>query len=66
MAVVQVDTETLRQMLEGMIRNVIQGEFLKLKLSMLPVVSDQEMEEIDNAIGAPGKYEEEEFETLEL
>ncbi len=66
MAVVQMDVELLKQMLEGMVRKVIQDEILKLKLSLLPMVSDGEMENITNEIGTPQQYDEEEFETLEL
>lgn len=66
MAVVQMDTTYLKQMLEVMIREVIKEEFLKLKLSLLPMVSDKEMEEIESKIGSPDKFEEEEFDTLEI
>lgn len=66
MSVVQIDANLLKEMLRGIVREVIQGEILKLKLSLLPLVSDQEMEEINIDVGEPQKYEEEEFETLEL
>ncbi|MCP5103739.1 MAG: hypothetical protein GY950_10195 [bacterium] len=66
MAVLKVDDNYLRDILKGVVREVIQDEILKLKLSLLPMVSDKEMEEIDRVAGAPQKYEAEEFETLEL
>jgi hypothetical protein len=61
-----MDANLLKEMLRGVVREVIQDEILKLKLSLLPLVSDQEMEEINREVGDPKKYEEEEFETLEL
>ncbi|MCP5048457.1 MAG: hypothetical protein GY940_14905 [bacterium] len=66
MAVVQMDTNLLKEMLRGVVREVIQDEILKLKLSLLPMVSDREMAEINREVGDPQKYEAEEFETLEL
>jgi len=66
MAVLQVDTEYLKQILEAMVRSVIQDEFLKLKLSLLPLVSDKEMDEINREAGVPEELEAEGFETLEL
>jgi hypothetical protein len=52
MSVVEMDANLLKELLRGVVREVIQDEILKLKLSLLPLVSDKEMEEI--------------FETLEL
>lgn len=66
MAVLKVDENYLRDMLKGVVREVIQDEILKLKLSLIPMVSDTEMEEINHEVGAPQKYESEEFETFEL
>lgn len=66
MSVVQMDVNLLKEMLKGVVREVIQDEMLKLKLSLLPIVSDQEMEEINREVGDPQKYEKEEFETLEI
>jgi hypothetical protein len=66
MSVVQMDANLLKEMLRGVVREVIQDEILKLKLSLLPLVSNKEMEEINRDVGDPKKYEEEEFETLEL
>ena len=66
MSVVQMDANLLKEMLRGVVREVIQDEILKLKLSLLPLVSDKEMEEINRDVGDPKNYEEEEFETLEL
>jgi hypothetical protein len=66
MSVVEMDANLLKELLRGVVREVIQDEILKLKLSLLPLVSDKEMEEINRDAGDPQKYEEEEFETLEL
>jgi hypothetical protein len=66
MAVLKVDDNYLREILKGVVREVIQDEILKLKLSLISMVSDREMEEIDREVGSPQKYEAEEFETLEL
>lgn len=66
MAVLKVDDNYLRDILRGVVREVIQDEILKLKLSLLPMVSDKEMEAIDREVGSPQTYEAEEFETLEL
>jgi hypothetical protein len=52
MAVVQMDSEQVKE--------------LSRKLSMLPVVSDQEMADIIKEAGPAQKYENEEFESLEL
>ncbi len=66
MPVVQMDANLLKEMLKGVVKEAIQDEILKLKLSLLPLVSDREMEEINREVGDPKKFEEEEFETLEL
>jgi|MudIll2142460700_1097286.scaffolds.fasta_scaffold1403084_2 hypothetical protein len=66
MPVVQMDANLLKEMLKGVVKEAIQDEILKLKLSLLPLVSDREMEEINRDVGDPKKFEEEEFETLEL
>lgn len=66
MAVVQMDSEHLKAMLRGVVREVFQDEILKLKISLLPMVSDGEMSDIINVAGSPKKYENEEFDTLEL
>jgi hypothetical protein len=65
MPVVQMDANLLKEMLKGVVKEAIQDEILKLKLSLLPLVSDREMEEINRDVGDPKKFEEEEFETLE-
>jgi hypothetical protein len=59
MSVVQMDANLLKEMLRGVVREVIQDEILKLKLSLLPMVSDKEMEEINKDVGDPQNYEEE-------
>ncbi len=46
MSVAQMDVNLLKEM-------------LKLKLSLLPLVSDKEMEEINRDVGDPQNYEEE-------
>ena len=66
MAVLKVDDNYLREILRGVVREVIQDEILNLRLSLIPMVSDKEMDEIDCEVGSPQKYEAEEFETLEL
>lgn len=63
---VQMDVNQLKGMLEGVVREVIQEEILKLKLSLLPMVSDKEMDEINREVGDPDKYEAEEFDTLQF
>lgn len=66
MSVTTLDVNLLKETLKGVVREVIQEEMLKLKLSLLPLVSDREMEEINRELGNPDKYEEEDFETLDL
>jgi len=66
MPVVQMDANLLKEMIKGVVREVIQDELLKLKLSLLPLVSDEEMEEINREAGDPNRFNEEEFESLEL
>ncbi|MCK4760583.1 MAG: hypothetical protein KAW12_00190 [Candidatus Aminicenantes bacterium] len=61
-----MDVNLLKEMLKGVVREVIQEEMLKLKLSLIPTVSDNEMEEINRELGEPAQYEKEEFETLDL
>ena len=66
MSTATMDVNLLKEMLRGVVREVIQEELLKLKLSLLPMVSDMEMEEINRDLGSPEKYEEEEFESFDL
>lgn len=66
MTVAQMDEAVLQKMLEGIVRNVVKDEILKLKLSLLPVVSDEEMEQIKLEAGSPADYASEEFDRLEL
>lgn len=66
MSTATMDVNLLKEMLRGVVREVIQEELLKLKLSLIPIVSDIEMEEINRNLGSPEKYEEEEFEPLDL
>ncbi|MCK5058085.1 MAG: hypothetical protein KAT34_15645 [Candidatus Aminicenantes bacterium] len=66
MSTATMDVNLLKEMLRGVVREVIQEELLKLKLSLLPLISDMEMEEINRDLGSPEKYEEEEFESLDL
>jgi len=61
MTVAQMDEAVLQKMLEGIVRTVVKDEILKLKLSLLPVVSDEEMEQIKLEAGSPADYASDEI-----
>jgi len=61
MTVAQMDEAVLQEMLEGIIRSVVKDEILKLKLSLLPAVSDEELEQIKMDAGSPADYASDEI-----
>ncbi len=63
---VTIDEEKLYEVVKKAVSDVVKEEIAKLRLQLIPYVSDEEMKEIEELFGSPEGYNDQEFEELEL
>ncbi|MEK7400071.1 MAG: hypothetical protein AAB116_24265 [Candidatus Poribacteria bacterium] len=61
-----MDEEKLYQLIKKAVSEVMEENLVKLKLSLIPYVEDDEMKEIEEIFGDPEKYKDQEFVKLDL
>lgn len=57
--------ESIREVLPEVLGEILKEERLKLCKMLIPAVSDEEQEEIDQALGSPDDFDAEEFDNPE-
>jgi hypothetical protein len=61
-----IDEEKFYQIIKKAVSEAIEENLIKLKLSMIPYVEDEEMEELEGIFGDPEKYKDQQFVKLDL
>lgn len=63
---ITIDEEKLYQLIKKAVSEVMEENIRELKLSLIPYVEDEEMNEIESIFGTPEKYEKQDFIKMEL
>ena len=66
MKVQDLSVSEFKGIVTEVVREVMNKELLKLKLSLVPDIDDQEMKNLENELGEPEEYEKQGFENLRL
>lgn len=61
-----IDEEKFYQLIKKAVSEAMEENIIKLKLSLIPYVEDDEMKEIEEIFGDPEKYKDQEFVKLDL
>jgi len=61
-----IDEEKFYQLIKKAVSEAIEENLIKLKLSIIPYVDDDEMKEIEEIFGDPEKYKDQQFVKLDL
>jgi len=61
-----IDEEKFYQLIKKAVSEAMEENLIKLKLSMIPYVEDDEMNEIAEIFGDPEKYKDQQFVKLDL
>jgi hypothetical protein len=62
----RIDEEKFYQLIKKAVSEAMEENIIKLKLSLIPYVEDDEMKEIEEIFGDPEKYKDQEFVKLDL
>ena len=63
---ITVDEGKLYEIVKKAVSDVVKEEVAKLRLQLIPYVTDEEMKEMEELFGSPEKYKDQDFEELEL
>ena len=61
-----IDEEKFYQLIKKAVSEAMEENLIKLKLSIIPYVDDEEMKEIEEIFGDPEKYKDQQFIKLDL
>ena len=62
----RIDEEKFYQIIKKAVSEAMEENLIKLKLSLIPYVDDDEMKEIEEIFGDPEKYKDQQFIKLDL
>lgn len=63
---VHIDEEKFYGIVKRAVSEVVKEEMTKFRLQLIPYINDEEMKEINEMFVSPEKYENQEFEELEI
>lgn len=63
---INIDENRLTDLIRQVVSNVLDEKLSKIKIQSIQTISDLEMDEINQSIGSPEKYNNQDYETLNI
>lgn len=64
--IIQADEKVIYDLIKKAVSEVVDEKLDELKISLIPTINNDELEEIDSIFGTPENYNHQEFEEMEL